>query len=134
MVLAGVVNDGLHGWRTLRRSPRFLALSIVVIAIGAAINLFGLQLLHATSSTRLEFGRRKNIVLLEDTRRPARFLSSDDVEAVRRAARSLSQIAAYRTGLYGRSALTLAAGNDRAVGYALDPRLLSLFGVSPEIC
>lgn len=128
------ISNELKGtWRSLLRSPLFAVVAISSIAVGTAFNIAAFRIVDSAVHSGSAFANADQLLVIEDTRRPAQFLSYADVRELSTNARSFRDVGFYETGQYGQAALSLSINGSVYAGYGVSGNILQMLGGQPEL-
>lgn len=123
--------DVRYGIRNLWRSPGFAIVAIAALAAGIAANIAVFSIVNGVLLSALPYRDPGRLVLVfeqvPDVEQRFDF-AAPDYEVFRRAARSFSDVAAYRNASYELSGI---AQSERIVAARVSPSLFTVLGVSP---
>ena len=130
------VHDLRYALRALRHRPGFTLTAILTLAVGIGANAAVFTMVDALLLKPMPFGDRSERVVSLHSTHPTQAedwldarLSLPDLEDIRRATRSMEDVAGYA----GRS-FTLSDGEaERVRGGSVSPNLFTLLGVTPAL-
>ena len=131
--LDGLGGDLRHGVRVLRRQPLLTGLVVLTLSLGIGANAAIFSVFEAILLRPLPFAQPDRLVLLVDGNRGERGMTSPTIPElleVRAASRTLANVAYFDSRDF-----QMAGGDEpqRVIGARVDPSLLSMLGVRPEL-
>lgn len=133
LVMRGLLMDVRYAVRTLLRTPGFVMVSVITLAVGIAGVTSMYNLLYGAMIRPLAYDRADELVVLHTNRQDEAFpaLSIPDLADVRTASRELVEIATWRPW---QVTVPLADGTPtRTIGASVDSRYFSMLGVVPAV-
>jgi hypothetical protein len=133
MTSRGWVNDGKHALRRLRRSPGFVAVAVLTLALGIGATSAIFSLAYAIWLKPLPYPAPDRLVTVLDRHvksGAASALSGPEIADMREGTRSFSGLAAYA---YAADVARINGERVRIASYPVTPNLFDVLGVAPEL-